>query len=358
MAESGKSYPGLGPVDTAPAVWKGFDPAAGGLLPEDYFMLTRVDGRTSLRQLVLISGFDEERALRILVKLRERGALLYPGEIEPPQAAPPPKPAPPPPPPPPLPAVDPGDPRLAEEVDLTAEQKRAIVAKHLSLRNATYFQVLEIPPDADKKVMKAAYRKISKDFHPDRFFGKKLGSFKALLAEIFDVASQAMETLTDDNRREDYLISLSVPAPIVDHPSGRGSGPVPVARAASANAAANRARAAEHFEAACSDQVAGDLKPALEKFALAIAGDPQPRWCRRAAECALKAQELRLAEDYAKKAKDMDPLNAQSHRILGKALAAGGRIDEARGSFAEALRLDPGNSHILAELRELDKKLR
>lgn len=238
------------------------------------------------------------------------------------------------------------------------EQKTAIVSKHLSLRNATYFQVLEIATDADRKTIKAAYRKISKDFHPDRFFGKKLGTFKALLAEIFDLASQAMETLSDDARREDYLVSLSVPAAVLDPPSGRaGSGPVPAPRQASV-AAANRARAAELFEAACSDQVAGELESALEKFALAIDADPQSRWCRRAAECALKAQKLSIAEKYAKKAKDMDPLNAQSHRILGKALAAGGRIDEARGSLAEALRLDPGNPHILAELRELDKKLR
>jgi hypothetical protein len=351
--KSVKTYEGLGPAELAPSSVKGFDFGAAGLMPEDYFMLTRVDGRTSYRQLVLISGFPEEKAVPILRKLRERGALLHPGETTPP---PPPAPKPLAPPPPPLPAVDPGDVRLAEAVDLTLEQKTAILAKHMSLRAATYFQVLEVAADVDRKALKAAYRKISKDFHPDRFFGKKLGAFKAMLAEIFDVASQAMETLSDDERREGYVLSLSVPAPVVDPPSGRG----PPARAQTGGGPPkiSKAMAAEIFEAACSDQVAGDLKAALEKFAAAVAADPQIRWVRRAADCALKAQELSLALEYAKKAKDMDALNAQSHRILGKVQSALGRNDEARGAFAEALRLDPGNPHILAELRELDKKLR
>jgi curved DNA-binding protein CbpA len=368
VPDSGKSYTGLGSVDVVPSLFKTFNPGNAGLSPEDYFLLTRVDGRTSYRQLVLISGFVEDQAVGIQRKLRERGALLHPGETVPPAPPPPPPPAPPPPPT--LPTVDPADPRLAEDVDLTPAQKIAIVGKHLSLKSATYFQVLDLPSDATRKAVKAAYFKISRDFHPDRHYGKRLGSFKQMLTDIFNVAASAHEVLSDDERREGYLLSLSVPAPIADPPSGRLASS-PIVAAATGNVArsstsstsstssrvphAVRAQAAELFEAACMDQVSGEPARALEGFATAIAADPQPRYLRRAAECALQAQELSKAEEYAKKARDMDARNPSSHRIMSKVHVAKGQIDEARGCLAEALRLDPGNPHILAELKELDK---
>jgi tetratricopeptide (TPR) repeat protein len=234
------------------------------------------------------------------------------------------------------------------------------------LRTATYFQVLEVPDSADKKAVKAAYGRLSKDFHPDRFFGKRLGSFKVMLSEIFDLASSAKETLLDPERREAYVESLP----------GKGSGggssaaaaPPPAAMKVRSTTAppapppppslAARTRAAELFEEACMDHVSGELTKALEKFSVAIGVDPQARYLRRAAECAMKAQELRVAEEYAKKATEMDAHNAASHRILGRVQAAAGRPAEARLRFEQARRLDPDNPHIAAELRELDDSLR
>ena len=101
--------------------------------------------------------------------------------------------------------------------------------------------------------------------------------------------------------------------------------------------------------------VSGELDTALAEFAQAIALDPQPRYLRRAAEVALKAQRLREAEEYAKKATELDSQNAASHRVLGRVLAQTGRPHEARAAFVRALRIDPQNPHIAAELRELDE---
>jgi curved DNA-binding protein CbpA len=335
------------PPDAAPRVNKELDFATVDLTPEDYFVMTRVEGRTPLRQLVLIAGFPEARAREILGKLRDRGAILFPGDVPRP---PPPRGAP----TPPAPAPE-DDPRLDEDVDLTPEQKRAILSKHASLGTATLFDVLGVPRDAARRDLKAAYRLLSKDFHPDRFFGRRLGSFGALLAEIFEVVSSALTTLSDDASREAYEAGLDAPPrPAASAPAAPAS-PLNTPPLGMHVLSPNARAAAEIYEEACMLHVSGELEKALTAFEAAIERDPQPRYLRRAAEVALKAQRLREAEDYAKKATELDAQNASSHRILGRVLAAKGSPHEARASLAHALRIDPQNPHIAAELRELDE---
>jgi curved DNA-binding protein CbpA len=334
------------------------DLVRAGLSAEEYFVLTRVDGRTSLRQLLDISGFPEGQTLTILRHLRQLGAIYLPGE----DPTRPPAPVLPEATPLPTAAID--ERLLAEEVELSLEQKRLILGKQASLARATHFGVLEVAADADKKTLKAAYRKLSKEFHPDRYFGKRLGSYQARLAEIFEMASLALEVLSDERRRDEYLAALragrvntppygtSLPAAGAEMTPNPGPAP-----SAQAGAAAPPRRptltGAELFEEACHHEVTGDLKRALGEFARAVEKDPQPRFLRRAAEACLRAQELRDAEEYAKRGAELDPQNAAAHRVLGRVYRAQGRLDDARRALEQAVRLDPGNSFIAAEAAEL-----
>jgi curved DNA-binding protein CbpA len=328
--------PGLGASDRVPLLNRELDPSALELRPEDYFVLTRVDGRTTLKQLLLITGLPEAQGLEAVRRLYDVGAIYFAGE-EPRRA----------------PLLQPElasgpiviDERLltAADVDLTDAQKRSILHKHASLRSASYFSILGVPRDCDRRAVKEAYRRLSKEFHPDRFGRRRLGPFQNLLAEIFEHASAALETLSEPDRRDAYLASLAGRPPTP--PQGR---PTVVTEAA-------RDRARELYQEACHHQVSGELDKALPEFAQAIALDPQPRWLRRAAEAALKAQELRLAEEYAKKGAELDPHNGMAHRILGKVLHALGRNREARDELAIAQRMDPENPHLAAELRALSE---
>ena len=343
------NLPGLGPPELAPLWNRDLDVTKVGLGREEYFVLTRVDGRTSLRELVLISGLPEGQALTILKHLRQVGAIYFPGED--PNRPPPPEPddA--------LDALDAEPPRppvkidekllLEEGVDLTEEQKRAILTKHASLAGGTYFTVLELPRSADKKALRAARDRISREFHPDRpaYFGRRLGSYKTKIAEIFEIAKEAYDVLSDDTRRETYIAELVAARSGTTQPMTAVPGTIAVANPS------NRQRAAEIFEEACHHQVTGELPRALREFASVIAMDPNPRYLRRAADAALRAQELRDAEEYGKRAAELDPQNAASHQVYGKVLKAQGRLPEARRAFEAATKLDPGNSHIAAELR-------
>jgi DnaJ-domain-containing protein 1 len=366
------SIPGLGPAQAIPLINMAFDPTGTQLSPEDYFVLTRVDGHTSLGQIVTISGLAEEQAVASLMKLRQSGALYFQGETpaaakpapatersEPPtpQAVPEPlardgtsgrvkTPVIDPTPPPtrrtgPIPsiaidsgpiAIDPG--ALAEVCDLNDEQKRAILYKHGAVQKGTLFDVLDVGPEADKRTIKRAYFKVSKDFHPDRYFGKNLGSYRARLDAIFAAVSQAYQVLEDDGKRAEYVAQMTAAGPATQSP---------------------KEHAAKLFQKACREEVLGQLKEALLSFAAAVRQDPQPRYLRRAAEAALRAQELRSAEEYAKKAAELDPRDAVAHRTLAKVLRAERRFADARRELELAHRLDPASSHIAAELEELKK---
>jgi len=195
-----KAIPGLGTDDVIPLVNPNAE-ALDGLTAEDYFVLTRIDGRTTLHDVILICGLPADRAVDTLKKLRNAGAIFFKGETPrvtrplPSQTAP-------------LP-VSPDEPALTEDCDLTLEQKRAIIAKHVSLSKGNLFDLLEVAADVDKRALRTAYFRLSKDFHPDRFYGKRLGSYHRRLTDIFEMVSKAWSILEDDDRREDYLNRIS-----------------------------------------------------------------------------------------------------------------------------------------------------
>ena len=57
------------------------------------------------------------------------------------------------------------------------------------------FELLEIVRTSDKREIKRAYFKLSKELHPDRFFGKNLGPYRERLSRIFQSIKAAFELL-------------------------------------------------------------------------------------------------------------------------------------------------------------------
>ncbi|MBI5479806.1 MAG: DnaJ domain-containing protein, partial [Deltaproteobacteria bacterium] len=65
--------------------------------------------------------------------------------------------------------------------------------------------------------IRRAYFRLSKEFHPDRYYGKDLGSYREMLGAVFKDISEAFATLADDSRRQAYVMklrdSVATPAP-------------------------------------------------------------------------------------------------------------------------------------------------
>jgi hypothetical protein len=96
-----------------------------------------------------------------------------------------------------------------ESVDLDADRRRTVVELHAPLAERDYKALLGVPETSDKKDIKRAYYGVAPNYHPDKFYGKNLGSFKPKMEAIFAQLTFAYETLSSAERRAEYDAYLS-----------------------------------------------------------------------------------------------------------------------------------------------------
>jgi Flp pilus assembly protein TadD len=89
----------------------------------------------------------------------------------------------------------------------------------------------------------------------------------------------------------------------------------------------------------------------MKLFAAAVRVDPQPRYLRRAASCALAAKQPRSAVEYAKKAHSLAPTDPSSARLLAAAFRAAGKLSDAEEVLVMAMALKSENDVLASELR-------
>ena len=208
MTSRQPSPPGLGRKTDRPQPRPGADLSRVRLTPTEAFVLSRVDGRASYDEICRMSSLGREETLRVLRKL-ERATLILGALGESPsgdsvaqvaagkasgQAT-----------------VDsllerlddgsPVDPLvLADGRDLSDETKRRIVRLHRRMRKLAPHELLAVDAAADVATIRRAFAAASKELHPDRYYGKDLGSFRAKLAQIFARVTEAMQTLQKARR--------------------------------------------------------------------------------------------------------------------------------------------------------------
>lgn len=396
---------GIGSTQQKLRVSPGFDPLKAAVDPQEYFVLSRIDGLQTLRDVLLATGLPVERAISIVQRLRALGALLIPGETTAPVAAsqaasgaapgarrgtpPPPAnagvppartsgpiprispgaPVPQPPTPtppgsgtyarvpsgpirrvasgavpaaPPPPAADPEEPAhdlslnnptpaelaaLREDVALDERTRRVILAMARLADGRDPWALLGVMRGVEARVLKRAYFKLSKEIHPDRYYGQRLGSFAERLPFVFEAMSRAYARLTSPERSR---------APEV----GKAEQPQ-----------TPQEYAGELFDRACQLEIAGSHLDAMKLFAAAVRVDPQPRFFRRAASCALAAGQPRSAVEYAKKAHSLAPADPSAARLLAAAFRAAGKLSDAEEVLVMAMALKNENDVLTAELR-------
>ena len=91
-----------------------------------------------------------------------------------------------------------------ETCDLDDAARERIEAFDARLAKDDHYVLLDVERAADKKTIKRAYFAFASRFHPDRFFGKKLGKVRAALDRVFKRVTDAHDVLTDPARRAAY----------------------------------------------------------------------------------------------------------------------------------------------------------
>ena len=94
---------------------------------------------------------------------------------------------------------------MMEPGDLSETHRKRIIWFHFHLEHWNYYELLKVPRSADNQALKKAYRLRSKEWHSDQWrFASDLGSFSAMLDQIFDRIRTAHVTLSDTIRRSAY----------------------------------------------------------------------------------------------------------------------------------------------------------
>ncbi len=180
------------------------------LSPADGFVLSRVDGLTSAREIVHMIPLPEEQTEKSLLALLSTGAIEYAAARRPAAAEPPPAPAE----PPPAPAEAPVD-------EKAAERRREILEAWEGLKTRNHFEVLGLPRSAGEVEVKEAYFRLARRFHPDVHHDASLGDLRDELEAVFIRVGAAYEVLRDTRKRSDYEERLGRPRPA---PAGEAGG--------------------------------------------------------------------------------------------------------------------------------------
>jgi hypothetical protein len=224
------------PASRTPRPVVGRDIRSLPLTPPDAFLLSRIDGSMNESELAALTGFDITTVTTTIDRLARLGAIEFErasevvqtqksdasarpwAQTQPqPQAQPAPqqslrisqtfrssqtniK------------AFTGEPPDFAQISDLDTDRKRKVVDLYARLAQIDYYALLGIANNADRKEIKRAYYAIAPDYHPDKFYGKNLGSFKPMMESIFGQLTFAYETLSSPERRGEYDGYLSTQA--------------------------------------------------------------------------------------------------------------------------------------------------
>jgi tetratricopeptide (TPR) repeat protein len=213
------------------------------------------------------------------------------------------------------------------------------------LRGRDYFEILGVRNNAPEEEIRRAYVDLAKRTHPDRFSGAS-SPVRHLAEEIFGLISRAHETLSDRDRRLEYI-------------RDRGS----QARDAQELAEGHRALKAElefqkglvslrkksypqavaHFEAAVNGYPEEGEYHAYYGWALYLEDPDAPGRFKEAVECILQGRKLA-------------PGREKPYLFLGRLYKAVDRGRIAEKMFTRAVQLNPDCVEALRELRLLNMR--
>jgi curved DNA-binding protein CbpA len=328
------------------------------LSPMDGYILSRIDGTLSAREVIQMIPLPPADAERSLFGLLSTGVVEY--LPLPPKPAPPPdarRTAPPP-------AVvqvraaEPPAPAAASRQEGAASsaldlRRREILDAFEGLKAKTHFEVLEIPKASNEAQVKDAYFRLARKFHPDTHHDPSLADLRDKIEAIFIRLGEAYEVLRDRNKRSSYESDLASRMP---------RGPTGSPRDAPAEAVldpAAESRLAEESirraEKCLIEEKYWDAIQLLEPAIPAAAGKWKSRARLGLARAYLKNPLwLKRAEEQLQAIVREDPHNPEAYFLLGTLYKQGGLRSRAVSMLRKALEAKPDHEQAASELAALE----
>ncbi|MBS1148549.1 MAG: DnaJ protein [Myxococcaceae bacterium] len=219
------------------------------LTPEEAALFSLVGRASQISEVIERSNLAEPRAIAGLLSLRAKGAIV-PARVQKGVASS-------------------FDAALQEQVDLDENRKREILDFEAKLPGLNFFQLLGVANLASPDEARKSFHELARRFHPDRFYGKNLGSFRGRVENIFRKLTEANEVLGDHQRRTAYLAAhpelVDVPEPVA--PAAGEAAPRQRTAVDDQRDAERRARLTRHPYLARTSKVNDLLKHARESLA-------------------------------------------------------------------------------------------
>ncbi|HEY5376988.1 MAG TPA: DnaJ domain-containing protein [Polyangiaceae bacterium] len=166
--------------------------------PAETFVLACVDGQSSQVDIAQTTGLRVEEVASIVDSLVARGVVAFAAPNSHRQAVRGPVSA----------TMQSGSYSLLggseQSLDLSAAQQHQLLDLDRRLASLGHYELLGVGASADDKAIRAAYYQLVRTFHPDRFFGKQLGSFESKLLRVFAKITEAYDVLHRDDTRAEY----------------------------------------------------------------------------------------------------------------------------------------------------------
>jgi curved DNA-binding protein CbpA len=204
-----------------------------------------------------------------------------------------------------------------EDVDIDAELRTYVTDTCAHLDSLDHYALLGVARGADARTIKRAYHRLAGLLHPDRFFRKRLGSYKAGLLQLFTRVTIAHDTLTSPGPRAEYDATLGIAGPPAARKEAPSPSPRPPPRSPEASAAGARqaamdaltarfheakAKARQRAEAGERAQAAGDLVSAANAYREALRLTPGDAALKAALDAVERSTATRVVETRRKQA--------------------------------------------------------
>jgi curved DNA-binding protein CbpA len=288
------------------------------LTSQDKKILSLIDGRRTIKEVIENSWMGSFEALKILYVLWSTGIIEQTTAIrEEPAAA--------------APEREERETMSLEEIlSPLSEEEEALLKKinaiYPKLGSASMYELLDAPADADSETIKRNYYRLAKEFHPDRYFAVADDTVKSKLTEIFDAVTKAYNILKDEKTRKEYLRSLSSGSKKKTEKS-------------------DDLKAEDQFKKGVEEFKRGNFWGAVEHFKWATKLMPKSAqyWSYLSLAFSRMPGKLKDAEEALLTAIKLEPFNADHYANLGLIYMKAGIKKRARSNFEKALKIDPTN---------------
>jgi len=159
------------------------DARAQSMSPQEAFVHSCIDGVLNVHDIADLTVLEPTLVSESIERLIEKGIVEWLGakvSSAPPAA------------------------QLIEDVEIDEALQQEIVRTFHRADKLNHYELLGVAMGADRAEIRAAYFALSKTFHPDSYYGKRLGSFKAQMEVIFRKVTDAYEVLGRNKKREAY----------------------------------------------------------------------------------------------------------------------------------------------------------